>query len=202
MLTASAARARASLPGLDSPVSAGCKIVRGAAALAIAGLLCGCSATAAPEGAARPTPHQSSSPREAPRSSAAPSPVSSAAAADPRDAEYLAEIAAWAEPLPPGFSWPQTLTGTPAGKYPRGGDWDGYTTAAGIYHCMLVFAAWDAYFVENDPDASKKYAARAQATMPQVPYPNTLTDGDGRVRDQELASESGICNGFVGDLRS
>lgn len=178
------------------------KIVRGAAALAVTISLCGCSA-ATPEEAIPPNSHATTSPTATPSVSTAPDSVPSPIPVDPRDSAYLAEIAAWPEPLPPGFSWPESLTGTPAGQYPRGGDWDGYTTSAGIYHCMLVFAAWDAYFVENDPVAAKEYASRAQQTMPDVPYPNALIegDGDGRVRDQDLASESGVCNGFVGNLR-
>ncbi|NYE17976.1 hypothetical protein [Microbacterium immunditiarum] len=120
---------------------------------------------------------------------------------DARDTEYREQVAAWTAPLPPGFAWPATRTGTPAGKWGHGGDWDGYTTAAGIYHCMLVYAAWDAYFLNDDPILSKDYAARADATQPDMPYPNLLTRDDGTIRDQELASESGICKGFVGDLR-
>lgn len=201
MPAASGPRVRGRPAGLDSHVTPECKVVRGAAALAVTISLCGCSAATTPEEAIRPTSHATSSPTTTPTVSTAPDPDPSPTSVDPRDSAYLAEIAAWPEPLPPGFSWPESLTGTPAGEYPRGGDWDRYTTSAGIYHCMLVFAAWDAYFVENDPVAAKEYASRAQQTTPDVPYPNVLIDGDGRVRDQDLASESGVCNGFVGDLR-
>lgn len=121
---------------------------------------------------------------------------------DPRDSAYDAEVAAWAEAIPQGFAWPESITGLPAGRWHGNGDWSGYTRAAGIYHCMLVYAAWDAYFVDDDPIASKDYAARGDATMPDVPYPNDMTRTDGSIDDQALASESGICNGFVGDLRT
>lgn len=66
---------------------------------------------------------------------------------------------------------------------------------------MFVYAAWDAYFVDNNAPASKDYAARADATLPDQAYPTWVTREDGTVLDQSLASESGICNGFVGDLR-
>ena len=120
---------------------------------------------------------------------------------DPRDTAYAAEIATWADPLPPEFAWPSSITGLPAGRWHGKGDWSGYATTAGIYHCMLVYAAWDAYFVDNDAPASQEYAARADATMPEQPYPTWVTSNDGTILDQALASESGICNGFVGDLR-
>ncbi|MEZ3159271.1 hypothetical protein AB1K54_01855 [Microbacterium sp. BWT-B31] len=136
--------------------------------------------------------------------SARPSPTPMASPthpADPRDGAYLAEVAAWSEPIPPGYAWPASITGLPAGRFHGKGDWTGYTTAAGIYHCMLVYAAWNAYFVDDDPVASKDYGARADATMPDVPYPAWVTRDDGTIKDQDLASESGICDGFVGELR-
>lgn len=120
---------------------------------------------------------------------------------DPRDTAYDAEVAAWQDAIPPGFAWPASITGLPAGRWHGNGDWSGYTTAAGIYHCMFVYAAWDAYFVDNNAPASKDYAARADATLPDQAYPTWVTREDGTVLDQSLASESGICNGFVGDLR-
>lgn len=121
--------------------------------------------------------------------------------ADPRDIQYDADVAAWADPIPPGFVWPASITDLPAGRWHGEGDWSGYLTAAGIHHCMLVYAAWDAYFVDDDATASTEYAARADATMPEQTSPTRVTRDDGTVEDQGLASESGICNGFVGDLR-
>lgn len=119
---------------------------------------------------------------------------------DPRDTAYAAEVAAWVEEIPAGFAWPSSITELPAGGYRGKGS--PYTTAAGIYHCMLVYAAWDAYFVDNDASASKEFAARADATLPEQPYPVRVTSSDGTIRDHELAAESGICNSTVGDLRT
>ncbi len=119
---------------------------------------------------------------------------------DPRDTAYEAEVAAWTDPIPPGYTWPDSITGLPAGRW-HGDGGSPYTSAAGIYHCMFVYAAWNAYFVDNDAPASKEYAARADVTMPEVPYPLRVTRDDGTIDDQSLASESGICSGLVGDLR-
>ena len=122
---------------------------------------------------------------------------------DPRDTAYSAEVAAWVDELPPGFAWPESITSLPAGRWHGKGDWSNYLTADGIYHCMLVFAAWNAYFVSNDAAASREYAARADATYPTARderYPHWLIRENGTIHDQELASQSGVCNGFVGDL--
>lgn len=182
------------------------QVVLGAAVVAIALSLAGCAAPAGGPGAE----HAPDAP-DAAVAAETPAPTSSVAPAsptptpthpvDPRDTAYEAEVAAWADAIPPGLAWPESITGLPAGRWHGNGDWSGYTRASGIYHCMLVYAAWDAYFLDNDPIASKDYAARGDATMPDVPYPNDLTRPDGSIDDQSLASESGICNGFVGELR-
>jgi len=182
------------------------KIALGASALVIALSLAACavpSDESAPERTAdapvaAPTPSPTT-----PSASESPTPTPTHPV-DPRDTAYDAEVAAWADPLPPGFAWPASISGLPAGRWFTGGDWSDYMTAPAIYHCMLVYAAWDAYFVDNDAPASKEYAARADATQPTAPderYPHWLKRDDGTIDDQELASQSGICNGFVGDLR-
>ena len=180
------------------------KLVLGVSAFAIALSLTGCTGdqTAAertPEvTSAAPTPAPTA-PRDSEAPTATPTPTHPV---DPRDTAYTAEVAAWADEIPPGFAWPASITGLPAGRLHGNGDWSRYTTAAGIYHCMFVYAAWDAYFVDNDAPASKEFGARADATMPEQPDPRLVMWADGTIRDQELASESGICHGFIGDLRS
>ncbi|MDR7186818.1 hypothetical protein J2X85_003879 [Microbacterium trichothecenolyticum] len=180
------------------------KLALGASSVVIALALSGCTAPADEAAAERTADATATAPTPAAAASSAsksPTPTPTHPV-DPRDTAYAAEIASWADPLPPGFAWPASITGLPTGRYPAGGDWSDYLTTTAIYHCMLVYAAWDAYFVDNDPVASKDYAARADATMPEQDSPRLVTRDDGSIRDQELASESGICNGFVGDLRS
>ena len=179
------------------------QVVLGAAVLVIALSLAGCAAPAvepAAERTADATVAADTPAATPPIAPASPTPTSTHPV-DPRDTAYDTQVAAWADAIPEGFAWPESITGLPAGRWHGNGDWSGYTSAAGIYHCMLVYAAWDAYFVDNDPIASRDYAAQGDATMPDVPYPNDLTRSDGSIDDQALASESGICNGFVGDLR-
>lgn len=190
----------------DSHVDRTGKLLLGFSAVAIALSLAGCAVPAdqaAPGHTAEATSAATTSARTSPSASDAP-PATPAPThpVDPRDTAYDAEVAAWADEIPAGFAWPSSITGLPAGSLHGKGDWSRYTTAVGIYHCMFVYAAWDAYFVDNDASASKEYAARADATIPEQPYPTWVTSDDGSILDQALASESGICNGFVGDLRT
>lgn len=172
-----------------------------AVAIVIVLSLVGCAADeATPHQAAKTLEATSATPPTVPSASPTPTPTPTHPI-DPRDTAYAAEVAAWPDEIPPGFAWPAAITDLPAGRWHGQGDWSGYMTAAGVYHCMLVFAAWDAYFVDNDATASKKYAARADATMPEQKYMTWVSRDDGTIGDQELARESGICNGFVGDLR-
>ncbi|MDY0910057.1 hypothetical protein [Microbacterium sp. CFBP9034] len=178
------------------------KIALAASALVIAFSLAGCAAPAdESEAPAEVTAASRTATPATPSTPESPSPTPTHPL-DPRDTDYQATVAAWGDPIPPGLAWPAAITDLLAGRWHGNGDWSGYMTAEGVYHCMLVYAAWDAYFVDNDPIASKELAAHADATMPDMPYPNTLTRDDGTIEDQALASESGICNGFVGDLRS
>lgn len=180
------------------------KFLLGSSVVALALALAGCAVPgehAAPERFGEST---SSAPTSAPTTPRVSEPIATPMPThpvDPRDTAYDAEIAAWADEIPAGFAWPSSITGLPAGRFHGTGDWSRYTTTAGIYHCMFVYAAWDAYFVDDDASASREYAARADATMPEQPYPTWVTGDDGTILDQDLASESGICNGFVGDLR-
>ena len=182
------------------------KVALGASALVIAVSLAGCVAPAGeatPERTVDVTGDVATPAPTTPSASESPTPTPTHPV-DPRDTAYDAEVAAWADPLPPGFAWPASISDLPAGRWFQGGDWSDYMSAPAIYHCMLVYAAWDAYFVNNDAPASKEYAARADATQPTTPderYPHWLARDDGTIDDQELASQSGICNGFVGDLR-
>lgn len=179
------------------------KLAPGACAVVIALTLAGCISLADEAAADRTADASAAAPTSARTTSSAaesPSPTPTHPI-DPRDTAYDAEVAAWTDPIPPGFAWPASITGLPAGRWHGKDGWSGYMTAAGIYHCMLVYAAWEAYFVDDDAPASKEYAARADATMPDQPYPVRVTRDDGSIDDHSLASESGICNGFVGDLR-
>lgn len=179
------------------------KLALGASCVVIALALSGCTAPADEAAAERTADVAAAAPTPAaatPSATESPTPTPTHPV-DARDTTYAAEVATWVDPLPPGFAWPSSITGLPAGRWHGKGDWSGYATTAGIYHCMFVYAAWDAYFVDNDAPASEEYAARADATMPEQPYPTWVTSNDGTILDQALASESGICNGFVGDLR-
>lgn len=115
-----------------------------------------------------------------------------------REASYQAEIAAWEHPVPDGYAWPDSWTDIP--WLGIGGQQAHYLNAAGIYHCMMVGAAWDAYFTANDPVASKEYAAKADEFAPDFESAKEVTNEDGTINDGALAAETGICHGFVGDL--
>lgn len=72
--------------------------------------------------------------------------------------------------------------------------------AAGVYRCILIDAAWHAYFEDNDPTASKNYAARADAYL-VTDNPSSLpATENGIIIDANLAAMSGICNGISGPL--
>jgi hypothetical protein len=180
------------------------QLLLGSSVVALALSLAGCAVPgeqAAPERSAKAA---SAAPTSAPTTPTVSEPTATPMPThpvDPRDTAYDAEVAAWADEIPAGYAWPSSITGLPAGRLHGKGDWSPYTTTAGIYHCMFVYAAWDAYFVDDDASASREYAARADATMPEQSYPTWVTSNTGTILDQELASESGICNGFVGDLR-
>lgn len=180
-------------------------LVPGLAAVAIALSLAGCaviSGDAVVESRAGATPAGPTSAPTSPRASETPTATPTPThPVDPRDTAYDAEVAAWPDEIPAGFAWPASITGLPVGRWHGTGDWHGYASAAGIYHCMLVYAAWDAYFVDNDAPASKEYAARADATRPPQERTGGVSRDDGTISDHDLAAESGICNGFVGDLR-
>ena len=72
--------------------------------------------------------------------------------------------------------------------------------AAGVYRCILIYAAWHAYFEDNDPAASMDYASRADAYLvPDNPSSLAVTDG-GVIIDSNLATMSGICHGIYRPL--
>lgn len=118
---------------------------------------------------------------------------------DARQAAYEADITDWPEPLPPGYVWPvwdelphlDRLGHTPLGKSDN---------APGIYQCILIDAAWHAYFETNDPVTSKDYATRADTyVVLDEPAIRRVTE-DGRIVDEELAAANGACRAIVGDL--
>lgn len=177
----------------------------GVVAALVAVALSGCTAdpitAASGPTQAAPTPHATTS-SPAPIATAEPSPTPPRRPYDAeREAEYQAEIAAWQHPLPEGYAWPESWTDLPylGGEVPQQ---TAYLNAGGIYHCMMIGAAWDAYFRDNDPVASKLYAATADEFTPEGEYNLKVTNDDGTIRDSDLASESGICLGFVGHLTS
>jgi hypothetical protein len=186
-------------------VTRSAKVVLWLSAVTAALSLAGCAVTtgeASPESSAESTSAAPTSTPTSPSGSTTPTATPTAThPVDPRDTAYDAEVAAWPDEIPAGFAWPDSITGLPVGRWHGTGELHGYGSAAGIYHCILVYAAWDAYFVDNDAPASREYAARADATMPEQEYPTPVTRQDGTISDQDLAAESGICNGFVGDLR-
>lgn len=133
---------------------------------------------------AKPTPQPSTSP-------VTPAP-------NPRKDQYEADIAAWPDALPPGYSWPAW------DDLPHAGGLYGLQpqdNAAGVYRCMLVSAAWFAYFETNDPVASVEYATRADSyRLPDDDqWTPAVTEGGVIVADQ-LARASGICQGISGSL--
>ena len=119
-------------------------------------------------------------------------------AADSRAIEYATAIADWPESLPPGYTWP-AWSDLPHTEPYGVGDFHEADNAAGIYRCILLDAAWHAYFEANDPVASKDYATRAdQYAIAGNDVTPTVTV-DGRIVDEELARANGLCQGITGD---
>lgn len=119
-------------------------------------------------------------------------------ATDPRSAEYATAIADWPEPLPPGYSWP-AWSDLPHTEPFGAGDFHEADNADGVYRCILIDAAWHAYFEDNDPAASKDYATSADKyAIPGNEATPTVTD-NGRIVDEELARANGLCQGISGD---
>lgn len=117
---------------------------------------------------------------------------------DPRSAEYATAIADWPEPLPPGYSWP-AWSDLPHTEPFGAGDFHEADNADGVYRCILIDAAWHAYFEDNDPATSKDYATRADKyAIPGNEATPTITD-HGRIVDEELARANGLCQGISGD---
>jgi len=112
--------------------------------------------------------------------------------------DYETMIAAWPEPPPPGYSWPAWLDLPhidPLGNSQLGQA----DNASGVYRCILIDAAWHAYFEANDPGTSKDYAIRDNHVIPGNPSIRPVTQ-DGVIVDRDLAASNGICRGIAGDL--
>ena len=119
-------------------------------------------------------------------------------ATDLRAAEYTTAIADWREPLPPGYFWP-AWTDLPHTEPFGVGDFHEADNANGVYRCILLDAAWHAYFEDNDPVTSKDYATRADNyAIPGNDATPTVTE-DGLIVDDQLARANGICQGISGD---
>ena len=126
-----------------------------------------------------------------------PAPLHPSTALDPRAVAYEAEVAAWPDPLPPGYSWPAYsdlptgLAGTQVGDAQN---------AKGVYRCILIDAAWHAYFEDNDPVSSKDFARRADTFRIPDNRSTIPVTKDGVIVDSELATANGICRGIAGEL--
>ncbi len=170
----------------------------------------GCSAVARPGESAgavatsAPTPHAASPTSGMPSPRPTPSTTPTVTSPQPRripegGAEYDAAIAAWPESLPPGYTWP-AWTDLPHIDWTGRGQLGRADNASGVYRCILIDAAWHAYFEANDPVASKDYAARADHyVMPDNPSIVPVMQ-DGVIVDEELARANGICRGISGEL--
>lgn len=118
-----------------------------------------------------------------------------------KQVDYEADIASWPEPLPPGYSWPrwEDLPHIDPHGVGQLGEAD---NASGIYRCILVDAAWHAYFEANDSAAARDYATRADKfVIPDNPSILPVTK-DGVIIDSDLARASGICIGITGELNN
>jgi hypothetical protein len=116
-----------------------------------------------------------------------------------KQVNYEAAIADWSDPLPPGYSWPVWADLPHIDPYGVGqlGEAD---NASGVYRCILIDAAWHAYFEANDAVASEDYATRADSyAIPDNPSTLPVTQ-NGDIIGSDLAAANGICFGIVGDL--
>lgn len=167
-------------------------------------LLAGCAAAREPEEAPSATSAAAPKPDDTPGAEAQPSaaPTPAETMAQPlNQTEYEAEIALWPEPLPPGYSWPAWADLPHVDPYGIGqlGRAD---NASGVYRCILIDAAWHAYFEANDSTAARDYATRADNyVIPDNPSILPVTQ-DGIIIDSALATASGICLGIAGDLNN
>jgi hypothetical protein len=117
---------------------------------------------------------------------------------DRRAIEYESAIASWPEPLPPGYSWP-AWSDLPHTEPYGVGDFHEADNAAGVYRCILLDAAWHAYFEDDDAIASRDFATRADTyAIAGNDATPTVTVG-GVIVDEELARANGICQGISGD---
>lgn len=109
---------------------------------------------------------------------------------------YENEIASWPESLPQGYTWPswEELPHIGSEQLAQADN------ASGVYRCILLDAAWHAYFEDNDAEASRDYAIRADSyAILENPSLITVTE-NGAIIDDELAAANGICRGISGEL--
>jgi hypothetical protein len=168
--------------------------------LSVSGLV-GCAAAAdadrAPSATKSATPVSDARARETPPSTV-PAPTTTLPLS-PKQVNYEAAIADWSDPLPPGYSWPAWADLPHIDPYGVGqlGEAD---NASGVYRCILIDAAWHAYFEANDAVASEDYATRADSyAIPDNPSTLPVTQ-NGVIIGSDLAAANGICLGIVGDL--
>lgn len=121
------------------------------------------------------------------------------AALDRREADYQAAVAAWPDAPPAGYAWPASVRDLPAGAV---GQQRELQEPRNVYRCMLIDAAWNAYFEDNDAEASLALGARADELWDGSMSSVYVMNEDGTIFAQNLAAANGICQYAVGDLKS
>lgn len=114
-----------------------------------------------------------------------------------RNARLAEAVASWPDAPPAGYAWPSSVTDMPA---PSGGQQSELQQPTKIYRCMWIDAAWNAYFEDDDAEASIAYATRADELW-DGSMSSVAVTSDGVVWSQNLAAANGICHSAVGDLR-
>ncbi len=153
----------------------------------------GCTASAMPE--TEETPVSVVPSAEATTETTAPTATATPSVSE-EQIEYENEIASWPEALPQGYTWPSW------DELPHVGSEQlaQADNASGVYRCILLDAAWHAYFEDDDAEASRDYAVRADSyAIPENPSLITVTE-NGAIIDAELAAANGICRGISGEL--
>ncbi|RAZ30567.1 hypothetical protein DO944_13550 [Microbacterium sp. SMR1] len=115
-----------------------------------------------------------------------------------RDARLAEAVASWPDAPPAGYAWPSSVAEMPASTGVQQSELQQPTN---IYRCMWIDAAWNAYFEDDDAEASIAYATRADELWDGSVSSVAVTAPDGTVWAQNLAAANGICHSAVGDLK-
>ena len=151
-----------------------------------------------PEGGSDDPDSVSPSPSVGVSTPAAAAPTAGSPAADlraEREAAYDADVNDWPKSLPAGYTWP-AFSDLPRDVGPQLSEGQ---NAGGVYRCILLDAAWNAY---NDDDAALAMAYAVEADQYAVAgnpslYPVTRHK-DTVFGEIDIAHQ--ICRGVVGDL--